>query len=68
LSNFDEIQRIIPEDPTLLVALTSAATGAELFAAVVAPGRERGIVVAESELMEIVRANRQACFERWLAL
>jgi len=40
-----------------MTTLTSAATDAELFAAVVALGRERGIIVADAELEEIVRGK-----------
>lgn len=47
-------------------ALTSAGTEAELFAMVLALGRERGIELTVAELEEIVRANRRAWFERWL--
>jgi len=68
LNNFDEIRRIVLEDRGLMTTLTSAATDAELFAAVVALGRERGIIVADAELEEIVRANRRAWFERWIPL
>jgi hypothetical protein len=68
LSNFDEIRRIVLEDPGLLPALTPVSTETELFAAVVALGRERGIEVADAELAEIVRANRRAWFERWVPL
>jgi hypothetical protein len=68
LSKFDEIRQIVLEEPALLPALTSASTETELFAAVVALGRERGIEVADAELAEIVRANRRAWFERWVPL
>jgi len=68
LSNFDEIRRIVLEDPGLLPALTSATTETELFAAVIALGREKGFEVADAELAEIVRANRRAWFERWVPL
>jgi len=48
-------------------ALTSAETDSELFALVIALGRERGIELTVAQLEEIVRANRRAWFERWLA-
>jgi hypothetical protein len=68
LSNFDEIRRIVLRDPGLFPALTSASSETELFAAVIALGRERGIEVADAELAEVVRANRRAWFERWVPL
>ena len=54
------------EDPDLMSALTALETEAELFACVVALGRERGIALTVAELAEIVRANRRAWLERWL--
>jgi hypothetical protein len=66
LGNFDEIRRIVIEDSGLTRALTSAETEAELFALVIALGRERGIELTVTQLEEIVRANRRAWFERWL--
>jgi hypothetical protein len=67
LSNFDEIRQIVMEDCGLMRALTSAETDAELFALVIALGRERGLELAAAQLEEIARANRRAWFERWLA-
>jgi hypothetical protein len=67
LGNFDEICRIVIEDSGLMRALTSAETDSELFALVIALGRERGIDLTVAQLEEIVRANRRAWFERWLA-
>jgi len=46
--------------------LTSVESEAELFARVIALGRERGIELTSDELAEIVRANRRAWLERWL--
>jgi hypothetical protein len=66
LSNFDEIRRIVMEDSGLILALTSAETEAELFARVIALGRERGLEIAVAQLEEIARSNRRAWFERWL--
>jgi hypothetical protein len=66
LGNFDEIRRMVIEDSGLTRALTSAETEAELFAQVIALGRERGIELTVIQLEEIVRANRRAWFERWL--
>jgi hypothetical protein len=67
LSDFDEIQRILLEDSGLIPALTSAETEAELFALVIALGRERGLELRVAQPEEIARANRRAWFERWLA-
>jgi hypothetical protein len=67
LSDFDEIRRIVMEDSGLMRAMTSAGTEAELFALVIALGRERGIELTVAQLEEIARANRRAWFERWLA-
>lgn len=55
------------EDSALMRALTSSETEAELFALVMALGRERGIELTVAQLDEIGRANRRAWFERWLA-
>jgi hypothetical protein len=66
LSNFDEIRRIVMEEPRLMAAFSAAATDVELFARVVALGRERRLEVTTEELREIVRANRRAWLERWL--
>jgi hypothetical protein len=67
LGNFDEIRRIVLDDSGLMRTLTSAETEAELFALVIALGRERGIELTVTQLEEIARANRRAWFERWLA-
>jgi hypothetical protein len=67
LGNFDEIRRIVMEDAGLMRALTALETEEELFALVIALGRERGIALTVAELEEIARANRRAWFERWLA-
>lgn len=66
MNNFDELLRAVMADAGPMMALTSATTEAELFALVVALGRERGINVTAAELTEIVRANRRAWLERWL--
>jgi hypothetical protein len=66
LSNFDEIRRIVMDDSDLMSALISVDTEAELFARVIALGRERDIELASDDLSEIVRANRRAWLERWL--
>jgi ribosome biogenesis protein Nip4 len=66
LSDFDEIRRIVMEDSSLMRALTSAETEAELFALVIALGGERGFELTVAQLEEIARANRRAWFERWL--
>jgi hypothetical protein len=66
LSNFDEIRWIVMEDSGLMAAMTSAATEAELFALVIALGRQRGMELTCAELDEIARANRRTWFERWL--
>jgi hypothetical protein len=67
LSNFEEIRRIVMEEPQLMAAFSTPATDAELFARVIALGRERGLEVTAVELEDIVRANRRAWLERWLA-
>jgi hypothetical protein len=66
LSDFDEIRRIVMEDSGLMRVLTSAETEAELFALVIALGRDRGLEIAVAQLEEIARANRRAWLERWL--
>jgi hypothetical protein len=66
LSNFDEIRRIVMDDSGSMSTLTSVESEAELFARVIALGRERGIELTSDELAEIVRANRRAWLERWL--
>jgi hypothetical protein len=66
LGNFDEIRRIVMEEPRLMEALSTAATDAELFAGVVTLGIERGLEVTAAELEEIARANRRRWLERWL--
>jgi hypothetical protein len=66
LNNFDEIRHIVMANSGLMHAFTSAATEAELFALVIALGRERGIEITAGELEEMVSANRRAWFERWL--
>lgn len=66
LSNFEEIRRIVIEDPDLMASLTAAATEAQLFSLVIALGQERGPEVTVGELEEIARANRRAWLERWL--
>ena len=55
------------EDSGLMRALTSAESDAELFALVIALGRERGLEIPVAQLEEIVRVNRRAWLERWLA-
>ncbi len=54
------------EDSGLMRVLTSAETEAELFALVIALGRDRGLEIAVAQLEEIARANRRAWLERWL--
>jgi predicted GNAT superfamily acetyltransferase len=66
LSNFEEIRRIVMEEPQLMAAFSAADTDAELFARVIALGNERGLEVSAVELKEVVRANRRAWLERWL--
>ncbi len=66
MNRFDEIRRIVMEDSGLTASLAAAEGDAELFAAVIALGRERGIELTAAELEEIVRANGRAWFERWL--
>jgi hypothetical protein len=66
LGNFEEIRRIVMEEPQLIAAFSAAATDAELFARVVALGNERGLEVTAVELEDIVRVNRRAWLERWL--
>jgi hypothetical protein len=66
LNGFDEIRRMVMEDPGLMRALTSAEIEADPFALVIALGRERGIELTVAQLEEIARANRRAWFERWL--
>jgi len=55
------------EDSGLMRALTSAESDAELFALVIALGRKRGLEIPVAQLEEIVRVNRRAWLERWLA-
>jgi hypothetical protein len=66
LGNFEEIRRIVMEEPRLMAALSAAATDSELFALVVALSNERGLEVTAVELEETVHANRRAWLERWL--
>jgi hypothetical protein len=66
LSDFDEIRRIVMEESGLM-PLTSTETEAELFALVMALGRERGVELTVAQLEEIARPNRRAWLERWLA-
>lgn len=54
------------EDPALMRELTAAPTQADLFARVIALGRQRGLHLTIAELEEIVRANRRSWLERWL--
>ena len=54
------------KDSGLMRSLTSAETEAELFALVIALGRERGLELTVAQLEEIARTNRRAWFERWL--
>jgi hypothetical protein len=66
LSDFDEIRQIVMEDSALMIALTSVATEAALFARVIELAKERGIELTNAELAGTVRANRRAWLERWL--
>jgi hypothetical protein len=63
---FDQLRRIVMEDPALMRELTAAPTQADLFARVIALGRQRGLHLTIAELEEIVRANRRSWLERWL--
>jgi hypothetical protein len=65
LINFDEIRRIIVDDPALMRTFT-AAPEAELFAATIALGHSRGLEITVEELKQIVDANRRESLERWL--
>jgi hypothetical protein len=66
LGNFEEIRRIVMDEPQLMAAFSAAATDAELFARVIALGNERGLEVTPAELKEVAGANRRAWLERWL--
>jgi hypothetical protein len=66
LGNFEEIRRIVMEEPQLISAFCAAGTDADLFARIIALGKERGLELTAVELENIVRANRRAWLERWL--
>jgi hypothetical protein len=51
---------------SMMRALTEVESEAELFALVIALGRERGVELAVAQLAEIARANRRAWLERRL--
>jgi len=61
---FDQLRRIVMEDPALMAELTPAPNQAELFAQVISLGRQRGLQLTIPELEEIVRANRRSWLER----
>jgi len=68
LTGFDKIFQVVTDDQALMHSLAAVETGAELFALVLALAQDRGIEVETAQLAEIVRANRRAWLERWLAI
>lgn len=66
VNRFDDIRRIVMEDPVLMATLTAAPTEPALFSLVIGLARERGIEITPAELEEIARAGRRAFLERWL--
>jgi hypothetical protein len=53
-------------DSGLMQRLTVVSAEEDLFAAVIALGRAKGIELTVAELEAIARANRLAWFERWV--
>jgi hypothetical protein len=66
VADFDEIRRIVTGDARLMETFTRAGSQEDLFALVIALGRERGLDVTVAQLEEIGRVNRRSWLERWL--
>ncbi|HEY3839243.1 MAG TPA: hypothetical protein VGL72_21870 [Bryobacteraceae bacterium] len=66
LAPFDQLRRVVMQNPALMRELTSTQSQSELFELVVSLGREHALPVTIAELEEIIRANRRSWLERWL--
>lgn len=64
--DFGDFRASVMNDPALLQKLLACESDAELFDAVRAAGRERGLDLSESAFHAIVNANRRRWLERWL--
>jgi hypothetical protein len=64
-STFDRFREFAVSDAAAMERLTRCGSEAALFAEVLAIGREHGFRLEETDLAELVRANRRLWLERW---